>query len=131
MVHAQGFGTRAPTNEAEVMEWLGPRGFRTVYPEDLSAAVSFYGQVKTDEEALADGSVPFLGFFLESDRAVPVASVETFRDLMESLEKSATVNILSDGVRRGFAEPSSAAYDPAAASAAWREMLEFLGRHTG
>lgn len=28
--------TRAPTNEAEVMEWLRPKGFVKVYPEDLS-----------------------------------------------------------------------------------------------
>ena len=28
--------TRAPTNEAEVMEWLRPKDFVKVYPEDLT-----------------------------------------------------------------------------------------------
>lgn len=30
--------TRAPTNEAEIMEWLRQKGFAKVYPEDLSPA---------------------------------------------------------------------------------------------
>ena len=91
----------------------------------LSAAVSFYGQVITDEDRLADSEVPFLGFFSESDRAVPVQNVRDFAASMRGLQKDADVQILAD-VRRGFVDVSSENYNGARAGEAWRQMVSFL-----
>lgn len=94
-------------------------------PDRLDAAVSFYGQVITDEDRLAEARVPFLGFFSASDRAVPVQTVRDFAASMNSLEKEADVNILDD-VRRGFVDVTSENYDGAKAGEAWRTMVAFL-----
>ncbi len=94
-------------------------------PDRLDAAVSFYGQVITDEDQLAEARVPFLGFFSASDRAVPVQTVREFEASMRSLEKEASVNILED-VRRGFVDVASENYDGAKAGEAWRTMVSFL-----
>ncbi len=91
----------------------------------LSAAVSFYGQVITDEDRLADAKVPFLGFFSETDRAVPVQSVRDFAASMRGLQKEADVRILDD-VRRGFVDVNSENYNGARAGEAWRQMVSFL-----
>ncbi len=91
----------------------------------LSAAVSFYGQVITDEDRLADAKVPFLGFFSESDRAVPAQKVRDFATSMRGLQKDAEVQILDD-VRRGFVDVSSENYNGARAGEAWRQMVSFL-----
>ena len=91
----------------------------------LSAAVSFYGQVITDEDRLADAKVPILGFFSESDRAVPVQNVRDFAASMRGLQKEAEVKILDD-VRRGFVDVNSENYNGARAGEAWRQMVGFL-----
>ena len=99
-------------------------------PAGLDAAVSIYGQVVTDEDELADARLPFLGIFLESDRAVPAQTVRDFQAVMNALEKDAEIEIL-DGVRRGFVFASSSEYNRAEADRAWRRMLDFLGERLG
>jgi len=100
------------------------------HSRDLSAVVSFYGQVITREEDLTGADVPFLGFFLESDRAVPADSVGEFEALMQSMSRDTEVQILADG-RRGFIDRSSGNYDAALADRTWTRMLDFLETHTG
>ena len=91
----------------------------------LSAAVSFYGQVITDKDQLSGSDIPFLGFFSESDRAVPVETVRNFAATMRGLDKDVDVQILGD-VRRGFVDVTSDNYDGARAGEAWRHMVSFL-----
>lgn len=99
-------------------------------PAGLDAAVSIYGQVVTDEDELADARLPFLGIYLESDRAVPAKSVRDFQTAMSALDKDAEIEFF-DGVRRGFVFASSTEYDQAVADRAWRRMLDFLGDRLG
>ncbi|MDX1482677.1 MAG: dienelactone hydrolase family protein [Woeseiaceae bacterium] len=91
----------------------------------LDAVVSFYGPVQTDEEALRSASVPFLGFYLEEDRAVRIENVRTFNDILSAVNDEVDVRIYAEG-RRGFADRSSANFDPSLASESWQHMLAFL-----
>lgn len=94
-------------------------------PSSLSAAVSFYGQVINDEDALADANVPLLGIYLESDRAVTAKSAREFQEKLVALEKD-TEFYFYDGVRRGFMDPGSDTYDRETAEQAWARMRTFL-----
>ena len=83
-----------------------------------------------NEDKLADARLPFLGIFLESDRAVPAQMVRDFQTTMSALDKDAEIEFF-DGVRRGFVFASSTEFNPEVADAAWRRMLEFLGARLG
>jgi carboxymethylenebutenolidase len=95
------------------------------HPDALDAAVSFYGQLITDQDDLARLEVPFQGFFAPSDRAVPLTTVEDFQKTADALEKDVSIEILEDA-RHGFAAASSETYDAAVMDTAWGEMLAFL-----
>lgn len=101
-----------------------------LFPEELSAAVIYYGSVRAEREELARLQMPVLGIFAELDRIVPVAQVEAFREQMESLGKQADIRVYP-GVDHAFANPSGGEYDEAAAEDAWRRTVEFLGRTLG
>lgn len=99
-----------------------------LFPQELSAAVIYYGSVRAEPEELATLEMPVLGIFAELDRIVPVPQVEAFREQMDSLGKQADIRIYP-GVDHAFANPSGGEYDEAAAEDAWRRTVEFLG-HT-
>lgn len=98
-----------------------------LFPEELSAAVIYYGSVRAEREELAELQMPVLGIFAELDRVVPVAQVETFREQMQSLGKHVDIRIYP-GVDHAFANPSGGEYDAAAAEEAWGLTVEFLAR---
>jgi carboxymethylenebutenolidase len=97
-------------------------------PEDLDAAVIYYGQVTADEERLQPLDVPLLGIFAENDNGIPVQSVTAFEDALERLRKDHDIRIYPD-VGHAFANPSGRNYDAAAAADAWSLTMEFLERH--
>lgn len=99
-----------------------------LFPEELDAAVIYYGQVTADEELLRPIGAPILGLFAADDAGIKVASVEAFRDALESLRKNYTVHIYP-GVGHAFANPSGRNYDAATADDAWRRTLEFFDLH--
>ncbi len=99
-----------------------------LFPEDLDAAVIYYGQVTDDEEALRPIGAPILGLFGADDSGIKVASVEKFRDALERLRKNYTVHIYP-GVGHAFANPTGINYNAAAADDAWKRTLEFLDLH--
>jgi carboxymethylenebutenolidase len=99
-------------------------------PGGLDAAVSFYGQVVTDEDDIAEVGLPFLGIFLESDRAVPAQTVRDFETMMGALGKDTEIE-LYEGVRRGFLYQSSQQYNQKVADEAWQRMLTFLESRLG
>jgi carboxymethylenebutenolidase len=96
-----------------------------MFPDDLDAAVIYYGQVPADEERLAPLNVPILGLFAENDRGIPVASVRSFEQALENLGKDYEIEIYPN-VGHAFANPSGANYDAEAASLAWKRTVEFL-----
>lgn len=95
------------------------------FPEQIDAAVTYYGQVTADEGRLAAIDAPILGFFGERDRAVSVSSVTDFEAAMLRLGKQPTVQIYSDA-GHAFADPSRRGFDAELADDAWQRTLDFL-----
>ena len=108
----------------------GSRSLRAaeLFPEELDAAVIYYGQVSNDEEALHPIGAPILALFAANDRSIKLASVEAFKDALETLRKNYDLHIYP-GVGHAFANPSGRNYDAAIAADAWRRTLEFLNLH--
>lgn len=101
-----------------------------LFPDELDAAVIYYGQVTDDEDRLRDISAPILGLFGGKDRGIPVDSVQRFEAALERLRKQYEIHIYPDA-RHAFANPTGRAYDAEVADDAWQRTLEFLGTHLG
>ena len=99
-----------------------------MFPDDLDAAVIYYGQVIADERRLAPLEVPILGLFGEKDRGIPVAAVREFEQALERLGKNYEIEIYP-GAGHAFADPSGNNYDADVAEQAWARALEFLDLH--
>jgi carboxymethylenebutenolidase len=99
-----------------------------LFPDELDAAVIYYGQVTSDDEELRPLNVPILGFFGGQDSGIPVASVKAFEDALERLRKDYEIHIYPEA-EHAFANPTGNAYNAAAAEDAWEKTLEFLGRN--
>jgi carboxymethylenebutenolidase len=99
-----------------------------LFPDELDAAVIFYGQVTDDEEKLRPISSPILGLFAAEDQGIKVQSVKAFGAALERLRKNHEIHIYP-GVGHAFANPTGNNYDKAAAEDAWRRTLEFLDRY--
>lgn len=94
---------------------------------DLDACVIFYGRLVTDPDVLASIQAPVLGVFGLRDASIPNEVVDAF----EAAAVEAGVPglaIAQYDAEHAFANPSSARYDAAAASAAWIYAREFLDR---
>jgi len=94
-------------------------------PDQLDAAVMFYGSVETDEALLETLDMPLLGLFGEQDASVPINGVQAFRDMLARLGKPAEVRIYS-GADHGFFFPGDPNYSPIAADDAWLRSLTLL-----
>ncbi len=99
-----------------------------MFPNDLDAAVIYYGQVTSDETRLAPVNVPILGLFGAKDRGIPVDSVRQFERKLEVLGKNYEIEIYPDA-KHAFADPASANYDATIAEDAWARTLAFLDLH--
>jgi carboxymethylenebutenolidase len=99
-----------------------------LFPDDLDAAVIYYGQVTDDEEQLRPVNLPILGFFGAKDAGIKVASVQAFEQALERLRKPHAIHIYPDA-DHAFANPTGRAYNAAAADDAWQKTLQFLQRN--
>jgi carboxymethylenebutenolidase len=99
-----------------------------LYPDQLDAAVIYYGQVTADESILAPLNVPILGLFAADDRGITVDSVKAFAAAMKNLGKNFEIEIYPN-VGHAFANPTGNSYDPAVAELAWLRTLNFLRFH--
>ena len=97
----------------------------TLFPDELDAAVIYYGQVTADEDQLRDIQAPILGLFGAEDTAITVDSVRQFETALERLRKTHDINIYP-GVGHAFANPTGQNYNAAAADDAWQKTLDFL-----
>jgi carboxymethylenebutenolidase len=96
-------------------------------PEELDAAVIYYGRLETDPARLAPIMMPVLGIFGSRDRGIPMESVRAFETALQALGK--THQIVVYDADHAFANPSGTRYDPAAAAEAWELTLAFLSEH--
>ena len=99
-----------------------------LFPDELDAAVIYYGQVTSDEDKLRPVTAPLLGFFGAKDRTVSSESVENFDASLQRLRKNYEIETYR-GVGRGFSNPTDNNYDANAANDSWQRMLEFLELH--
>lgn len=101
-----------------------------LFPEQLDAAVIYYGTVTDDDERLQPLSVPVLGIFAENDRGVLEETVREFESALERLRKDYDIRVF-DGVGHAFANPASGTYAEDAAREAWGLTTAFLAEHLG
>jgi carboxymethylenebutenolidase len=99
-----------------------------LFPDELDAAVIYYGQVPDDETRLAPLNVPILGLFAENDRGITVESVRSFEQALDKLGKDYEIEIYP-GVGHAFANPSGTSYNAEVAGRAWDRTVEFLRKH--
>lgn len=96
-----------------------------LFPEDLDAAVIYYGQVTSDEDRLRPINVPILGFFGAEDKGISIESVKAFEQSLQRLRKDHQLHIYP-GAGHAFANPTGNNYVAEFADDAWQKMLEFL-----
>lgn len=99
-----------------------------LFPNELDAAVIYYGQVTDDEERLQPLDVPLLGIFAADDRGIPLEGVQAFKAALENLDKEHEIRIFP-GVGHAFANPTGRNYDETAATEAWNLTIDFLRHH--
>lgn len=99
-----------------------------LFPNELDAAVIYYGQVTDDEARLQPLDVPLLGIFAEDDRGIPLEGVQAFKAALENLDKEHEI-LIFPGVGHAFANPTGRNYDETAATEAWNLTIDFLRRH--
>jgi len=99
-----------------------------LFPDELDAAVIYYGQVTDDSEELRPISSPIMGFFGAADKGITVDSVRRFEVALQKLRKNYEIHIYP-GVDHAFANPTGSAYDAVAAEDAWEKTLAFLELH--
>jgi carboxymethylenebutenolidase len=97
-------------------------------PEEIDAAVVYYGRPVTERAELEGLQAPLLGIFGAEDGSIPVEVVREMEATLQGLGKSVEVHVY-EGAGHAFANPSGTRYQPEAAEAAWSETVEFLGEH--
>ena len=99
-----------------------------LFPDELDAAVIYYGQVTDNETKLEPLNVPILGIFAAEDRGIPLESVQGFEQALENLGKNYEIEIFP-GVGHAFANPTGTSYNADAADKAWEQTVAFLDSH--
>ena len=99
-----------------------------LFPDELDAAVIYYGQVTDNESKLEPLNVPILGIFAAEDRGIPVESVQGFKQALENLGKDYEIEIFP-GVGHAFANPTGSSYNADVADKAWAQTVAFLDIH--
>ena len=97
-------------------------------PEEVDAAVVYYGQPVTDRERLARLDAPFLGIYGAEDSSIPVDQVRQLESTLQELGKDVEIHVY-EGAGHAFANPSGDRYEPEAARDAWQKTLDFLAEH--
>jgi carboxymethylenebutenolidase len=115
-----------------VIGWcLGGRwSLRTalLLPDQVDAAVIYYGTLVTDRNQLATLQMPILGNFGGADPLIPLDDITTFETTLRQLGKKVDVKIYP-GAQHAFSNPSGTAYDPGAASDAWARTTAFFAQN--
>ena len=107
--------------------WGGARSFKlATEPNNLKAAVVFYGTAPTDEE-LAKIHVPVLGIYGETDERI-TSKVPEVAKKMKELKKTYEYKIY-DGAGHAFFNDTGDRYNAEAAKDAWERTLAFLKKN--
>lgn len=99
-----------------------------IMPEEIDAAVMYYGRVVTDRDRLAMLDAPLLGIFGSEDRGIPVDDVRQMEATLKELGKTVDIHVYQ-GAGHGFANPSGSTYNGVDADDAWRRTTGFFAEH--
>lgn len=97
-------------------------------PNQLSAAVMYYGRPVDDVGELSKLKMPLLGFFGAEDKGITPADVRAFEAALRKAHVQAEIHEYP-GAGHAFANPSGENYRPAAAADAWKRTLAFFAQH--
>lgn len=97
-------------------------------PDELDAAVIYYGQVTDDEDKLRPVNAPILGLFGAEDRGIEVDSVQRFEMALQRLRKVHEIHVYP-GAGHAFANPTGRTYNAEIAEDAWKRTLDFLDQN--
>ena len=92
--------------------------------EQAAACVMYYGMPEKDLERLGTIKTPVLGIFAKQDGWITPEVAEEFEGNMQKVGKEVDVHIFD--AKHAFANPSSPAYNEAAAQEAWRLSSAFM-----
>jgi carboxymethylenebutenolidase len=107
--------------------WGGARSFKlATEPNDLKAAVVFYGTAPTEAE-LAAAHCPVLGIYGETDERI-TSKVPEVAAAMKKLKKSYEYKIYP-GAAHAFFNDTGERYNALAAKDAWERTLAFLKKN--
>jgi len=95
-------------------------------PDEIDAAVIYYGSLINDKEKLATLEMPIIGFVGTKDR-LHKQFIE-FDQNLKDLNKEASIHIY-EGARHAFANASGIAYEKTVAEDSWKKTVEFLTKH--
>lgn len=93
--------------------------------EPLDATVIYYGQLVTEPQRLSLIKWPVLGIFGDEDKTIPVETVETFENVLNSAGITNEI-YRYPGVGHALANPSRGNYAPDETKDAWAKTLAFL-----
>lgn len=97
-------------------------------PDQLDAAVMYYGPLQTDVAKLQSIKVPILGLYGALDETIPESETLAFRALLTNqLHKNAKI-LIYPKAKHAFAS-AGADYNAEIAAQAWSETLAFLGQN--
>ncbi len=97
-------------------------------PEQLDAAVIYYGRLVDDPSALAplaEHGLPIQGHFGAEDGSIPPSAVEAFGEALTEAGVTHDLHVY-EGADHAFANPSGERYQADAAETAWQRTVEFL-----
>lgn len=97
-------------------------------PDQIDAAVVYYGRPVTERDRLAQLDAPLLGIFGAEDSSIPVERVRQLESTLQDLGKEVEVHVY-EGAGHAFANPSGDRYEPEAARDAWEKTTAFLAEH--
>lgn len=97
-------------------------------PEQLDAAVIYYGRLVDDSSALAplaEHGLPIQGHFGAEDGSIPPSAVESFEEALTAAGVAHDLYVY-EGAGHAFANPSGERYQADAAETSWERTVAFL-----
>ena len=98
----------------------------TANPKEVGAVVTFYGTRKGDYR---NAQAAFQGHYAENDKWEPLHSVRELEKRIRVQGKEVEFHTYSSTTHWFFEKNQSKAYNPAAATLAWKRTLRFLHAH--
>jgi carboxymethylenebutenolidase len=113
--------------------------FLAARSSDVRAVASFYGRPvnrpnmhgPSPIDLIEQISAPVFGAYGAADKAIPLDTVERFRDALAAAGKTAEIHIFPNAEHAFMNDRRPEGYQPDAAAESWRLALDFFRRYLG